>query len=267
MITLKEIFAKTPPKSKFIPYISLGDPNYNLSVEWAKAIIDSGADILELGIPFSDPVADGGVIQKSYKRALENNAFSMEKIFEVVSKIQDYKKDFPLIFLTYLNPIHAYGPEKFFRKCRENGVLGCVIPDLPYDVMDSSHYFSLGNRFGIDLIQLITPSTSLKRIREIRKICSGFIYYVTSFGVTGERSSISKNLKERISLLKKEIHLPICAGFGISTEEQAGEISEYSDGVIIGSAIQKIIEEFSGNPEECKMRLSSYIKMIRRAMS
>ncbi len=265
MSSLKSVFLQNPPKSKFIPYISLGDPNYDLSVEWAKSIVESGADILELGIPFSDPVADGGVIQKSYKRALAN-PFSMEKIFHVVDRIHEFKKDFPLIFLTYLNPIHAFGRENFFKKCKETDVSGLVIPDLPFDVLDAFEYFSLGKKYEVDLIQLVTPSTPLKRIREIKKISSGFIYYVTSFGVTGERTSISSNLEERISLLKKEIGIPVCAGFGISTKEQASEISKYSDGVIIGSAIQKIIEEFSKNPEECKDRLKQYIQSIRSSM-
>ncbi|MBE7411982.1 MAG: tryptophan synthase subunit alpha [Leptospiraceae bacterium] len=265
MTSLKEVFSNPNPKSKFITYMSLGDPSFDLSLEWAKTIIDSGSDILELGIPFSDPVADGGVIQKSYKRALEN-PFSMEKVFGVVKKIQEHRKGFPIVFLTYLNPIHAYGAEKFFKKCKSEGVLGVVIPDLPYDSMDSKVYFSLGKKYGIDIIQLITPSTSLARIREIKKNSSGFIYYVTSFGVTGERTSISKNLKARVLLLKKEIGLPICSGFGISTKEQAGEISEYSDGVIIGSAIQRIIEENSANMEECKRKLNAYISMIRNSM-
>lgn len=261
MGSLKEVFADKQYKSKFIPYISLGDPEYALSVEWAKALIDGGADILELGIPFSDPVADGPVIQKSYMRALAKG-FSMDVVLKTTKQIHSYKPNVPLVYLTYLNPIISYGIDKFFQKASEAGIRGMVIPDLPFDAKDSSFILEKANAFTIDIIHLITPASTKERISDIKKIASGFIYYVTSYGVTGERANFSQDLKKRIEAMQKTLQLPICAGFGISTAEQAKTIGAYSDGIIIGSAIQRIIEEKALNVDACARALNEYAKGI-----
>ncbi|HMV45060.1 MAG TPA: tryptophan synthase subunit alpha, partial [Leptospiraceae bacterium] len=155
MSSLKECFEKDKNRSKFIPYISLGDPEYALSVEWSKALIDGGADILELGIPFSDPVADGPVIQKSYMRALAKG-FSMDKVLETTKQIHAYKEEIPLVYLTYLNPILSYGEDKFFKKAYLSGIRGIVIPDLPFDAKDAREVIEKARANGIDIIQLIT---------------------------------------------------------------------------------------------------------------
>jgi tryptophan synthase alpha chain len=265
MGSLKECFDKDKNRCNFIPYISLGDPEYALSVEWAKALIDGGADILELGIPFSDPVADGPVIQKSYMRALAKG-FSMDKVLETTKQIHSYKPDIPLVYLTYLNPIISYGEEKFFKKAYASGIRGIVLPDLPFDSKDSKFVFSMAKESEIDIIHLITPASSKERIAAIKKIASGFIYYVTSYGVTGERSNFAQDLKKRIESVKKTLMLPICAGFGISTAEQAKTISAYSDGIIIGSAIQRIIEEKSSHVDACARALNEYAKEIAKAI-
>ncbi|MBK6608069.1 MAG: tryptophan synthase subunit alpha [Leptospiraceae bacterium] len=265
MGSLKECFENKKNRSNFIPYISLGDPEYALSVEWAKALIDGGADILELGIPFSDPTADGPVIQKSYMRALAKG-FSMDKVLETTKQIHAYKPNIPLVYLTYLNPVISYGEEKFFKKAYLAGIRGIVIPDLPVDAKDSAYVLEKARASEIDIIHLITPASSKERIEQIKKVASGFIYYVTSYGVTGERANFAQDLKMRIEMVRKSLKLPICAGFGISTPEQAKSISAYSDGIIIGSAIQRIIEEKSSHVDACAKALHEYAKEIARAV-
>ena len=247
-----------------MPYISLGDPSYDHSIQWARAISPQ-ADILELGIPFSDPVADGPVIQKSYKRALDNQPFSIEKILEVTKTISIENK-IPIVYLTYLNPIIQYGIENFFKKSYISGVRGIVVPDIPFDSRDYKVIFHTSKENNINIINLITPATSIERIKAMKNFSGGFIYYVTSFGVTGERKSISTDLKERIETIKSIMKIPVLAGFGISEAEQARNISKYSDGIIIGSRIQKIIEEESKNPSNCELQLTNYTKEIQKSL-
>jgi tryptophan synthase alpha chain len=258
-------FDAAKDRSQFIPYFSLGDPDYDSSIEWASAIIDGGADVLELGIPFSDPVADGPVIQRAFTRAFKN-PFSMDKIFRTTRTIKDKYPKIPLVYLTYFNPIFHMGMDGFLNSSKESGISGLIIPDLPFDSNESKVLFSKAEKYEVDLIHLITPATEKKRIELMKKNSSGFVYYVTSFGVTGERTGFSTDLEERIQWVRKEMKLPVCAGFGISTPEQADRISKFSDGVIIGSSIQRIIEENSGNPTECKKKLTDYCQSIRSAM-
>jgi tryptophan synthase alpha chain len=262
MSKIKEYFQNKKSKSVFVPFFTLGDPSYEASVEYGKAILDNGADILELGIPFSDPVADGPVIQRAVARALKNS-FSFDKIFETTKKIHEHKPEKPLVFLTYFNPVYHCGIQSFLDQAKASGVAGLVIPDLPFDTKESETLFHELSCRDMDLIHLITPATIKKRITALKKTSSGFIYYVTSFGVTGERREFSVDLEERISTLKKALELPICAGFGISTPEQASQIAHYADGIIIGSAIQRIIEENGDNLSKCVSALSVYAKSIR----
>lgn len=251
--------------SLYIPYFSLGDPNYEDSVKWADAIIKGGADILELGVPFSDPVADGPVIQRAFKRAFAN-PFSMKNIFEITRRIKDKNLSTPLVYLTYFNPIYHMGIEKFIQSSAAAGISGFIIPDLPFDTQESELLFQIAKEHKVDLIHLITPATEKSRIQKMKKNSSGFIYYVTSFGVTGERKDFSLDLEERIQYVRKEMNLPVCAGFGISTPDQAAKISQFSDGVIIGSSIQRIIEENSENSSSCAQKLEDYCKSIRSSM-
>jgi tryptophan synthase alpha chain len=251
--------------SLFIPYFSLGDPNYESSIGWASAIINGGADILELGIPFSDPVADGPVIQRAFKRAF-TNSFSLTKIFEITKAIKNQHTTTPIVYLTYFNPIYFMGIENFIKSSKEAGVSGFIIPDLPFDSPESEDFFHIAAKYEIDLIHLVTPATEKSRIHKMKRNSSGFIYYVTSFGVTGERTDFSDDLKERIEYVRKDLNLPVCAGFGISTPEQANRISQFADGVIIGSSIQRIIEENGSDPKICEKKLSEYCQSIRVAM-
>ncbi len=262
MSRIKEYFQNRNSKTVFVPFFTLGDPNYSASVEYGKAILDNGADILELGIPFSDPVADGPVIQRAVARALKND-FSFDKIFETAKKIHEHKPDKPLVFLTYFNPVYHCGIKSFLDRAKDAGIVGLVIPDLPFDTEESETLFKELSKRDMDLIHLITPATTKKRISAIKKTASGFIYYVTSFGVTGERREFSLDLEERIKSLQEAFQLPICAGFGISTPDQASQIAHFSDGIIIGSAIQRIIEENGDNVQTCVTALGSYSKSIR----
>ncbi|TGK05246.1 tryptophan synthase subunit alpha [Leptospira langatensis] len=263
MSAIRSVFSEK--KSAFIPYISLGDPTYEACVGWADALIRGGADILELGIPFSDPVADGPVIQKAFKRALAN-PFSMEIVLETTAKIHALHPHVPLVYLTYFNPIFSYGFEKFAAEAKISGIEGMIIPDLPYDTPETENlFFSLQKR-GIDLIHLVTPATAPSRMKGIRDFASGFIYYVTSYGVTGERAALSSGLEERIRMTQSLFSLPVSAGFGISNPEQAKEISEYADGIIIGSAVQRIIEENSYNPDLCRKKLEEYALSISKSL-
>ncbi|ABZ95011.1 Tryptophan synthase alpha chain [Leptospira biflexa serovar Patoc strain 'Patoc 1 (Ames)'] len=266
MSKIKELFESGKFKSAFIPYFTLGDPNYNDSIEFGKTILDGGADILELGIPFSDPVADGPVIQRAVARSLKNK-FSFDEIFRVTKQIHLHKQETPLVYLTYFNPIYHCGITKFLDNAKDSGVVGLVIPDLPFDTIESETLFQELRLRDMDLIHLVTPASTKKRIEALRKTSTGFIYYVTSFGVTGERREFSVDLKERIRFLKDTIQLPICAGFGISTPEQASQIAGYADGIIIGSAIQRVIEENGQDASKAKNVLADYITKIRASIS
>ncbi|MCX7998479.1 MAG: tryptophan synthase subunit alpha [Leptospiraceae bacterium] len=266
MSRLETYFQAKTKKSLFIPYFSLGAPSYETSVEWGKAILDGGANLLEIGIPFSDPIADGPVIQRSYKQALDNEPFSMEKIFLFIEKIHQYKREIPILILSYLNPIMSYGLENFFYRANSVGVYGIVIPDIPFDTPDYSKIYKITQKNEIDIINLVTPATTKERMKIMKKFSHGFIYYVTSYGVTGERKTLNDNLRSRIELVKKIFQIPVACGFGISTPEQAKEISEFAEGVIIGSAIQKLIEENFQDQKKCAEILREYVKNVRMQM-
>ncbi|MDX1961378.1 MAG: tryptophan synthase subunit alpha [Leptospiraceae bacterium] len=266
MSSLEEVFQNRKHKSLFITYFSLGDPSYEASPRFAKAILSGGADILELGIPFSDPIADGPVIQKSYKRALDNSAFSMEQILNTTQEIHKLNTEVPIVYLSYLNPIMQFGMEEFFSKAYLSGVRGVVVPDIPFDAEDYLQVFEIAKKNSISIINLVTPATTKKRIHAIKKFSSGFIYYVTSYGVTGERKELDDSLGKRIAEVQAETKLPVCAGFGISTPEQAEKISQFADGVIIGSSIQKIIEANHTNLDNCEAELNRFVKEVRERM-
>jgi len=236
----------------YMPYLTLGDPDFETSIEIANAMIEAGADILELGIPFSDPTADGPVIQKAMVRSMKHPNFSLNKIFEVTQKIHSQNPDIPLVYLTYFNPVFKYKKnentfigEAFFKKCEEIGIKALVIPDLPFDSYEFIEIYqsiSKSNR-NISIIPMIAPNTSEKRIKQILKYGNGFVYYITSLGVTGLRESLPENIKERANLIRKYTSIPIFAGFGINKPEQANELKSIFDGVIVGSLNHKIIEE------------------------
>ena len=213
--------------------------------------------MVELGIQFSDPMAEGVVIQEANVRALKHNT-TTDDVFDIVSRVRE-KTDIPLVFLTYINPVFFYGYEKFFERCGELGVDGIISPDLPYE--EKGEIADIAKANGVDVISLIAP-TSSERIKMIANDATGFIYVVSSLGVTGMRSEIKTDLNAILSDIREVTDLPLAVGFGINTPEQASDISKIADGVIVGSAIVKIIEEYG---EDASGPLKEYVSSMKDA--
>ena len=242
----------------FIPFLTVGDPNGDKTVEFVLEMERAGADLVELGIPFSDPTAEGVVIQDANVRALKGG-MRLKGVFEVVEKIRE-KSQSPLVFLTYLNPVFNYGSEAFFAKCQELGVDGMICPDLPYE--ERGEVEEVAEKYGVDLIALIAP-TSEERIQMIAKAAKGYIYIVSSMGVTGVRSKITTDIGKIVDAVRKVTDVPCAIGFGISTPEQAHEMAALSDGAIVGSAIVKIIAQYG---EEAAPHVYEYVKAMKDAL-
>jgi tryptophan synthase alpha chain len=226
----------------FIAFLTAGDPDLQTTEELVFEMEKSGADIIELGIPFSDPIAEGPVIQEADLRALASGT-TLDKIFDMVKRIRE-KSQIPLVFLTYINPVFKYGYDAFFAKCRQVGIDGIIIPDLPFEERAEVHEFS--SKHGIDLVPLVAP-TSKERIKKIAASAEGYLYVVSSLGVTGIRREIKTDLASIINVAKETAKVPLAVGFGINTPEQAAKISKIADGIIVGSAIVKIIAQHGKN--------------------
>jgi len=222
-----------------IAFITGGDPDIETTERLILAMATSGVDIIEIGIPFSDPVAEGIVIQEADERALKNGC-TVTKLFDMIRRVRE-KVAIPLLFMTYANPVYSYGVKDFMAKSKEVGLDGVIIPDVPFEEKDE--FEAPADEYGISLISLIAP-TSGERTEQIAKEAKGFLYCVSSLGVTGVRSAISSNIAELIKDVKKVSSVPCAVGFGISTPEQARDMAAISDGVIVGSAIVKIIAEY-----------------------
>lgn len=242
----------------FIPFITAGDPDLDTTEKLIYAMEKAGADLIELGVPFSDPTAEGPVIQEANERALANGC-TTDKLFDMMEKVRK-NAEIPIVYLTYLNPIYAYGKEKFMKKCQECGVDGLIIPDLPYEEKDELS--DVCKKYGIDMISLITP-TSQERVTMIAKEAEGFVYCVSSLGVTGVRTEIKTDISEMISLVKDATDAPCAVGFGIAVPEQAVEMAKVADGAIVGSAIVKIIAEHGKNSEK---PVADYVKKMKDAI-
>ena len=243
----------------FVPFITGGDPDIETSYELIKAMAENGADIIEIGIPFSDPIAEGPVIQGADQRALAAG-FSIDKMFAMVESLQGRVKA-PLLFMTYSNPIFTYGKDKFFFKCSQAGIVGVIVPDMPYEEKDE--FLPICKKYGIALISLIAP-TSENRIAMIAKEAEGFIYLVSSLGVTGMRTEINTDLKSIVDVIRQNTFVPCAIGFGISTPEQAKAMADLSDGAIVGSAIIKIIEQYG---KDAPRYVGEYVKKMKEAIS
>lgn len=256
MSRIAEVFTKG---KAFIPFITAGDPDLSITEKLIPAMAEAGADLIEIGIPFSDPVAEGIVIQEADMRALSAGT-TTDKIFESVKKIR-MKTNVPLAFMTYLNPVFVYGSERFIKNAAECGVDALIVPDLPYEEKEELKPYC--NQYGIDLISLIAP-TSKERIKTIAAEAEGFVYCVSSMGVTGVRKQINTNIGDMISLVKETKDIPCAIGFGISTPEQAKEMSQYADGVIVGSAIVKLAAKYG---TDCIEPICSYVREMKAAIS
>ncbi|MQS89223.1 tryptophan synthase subunit alpha [Companilactobacillus mishanensis] len=256
MSKLKKVFEN---KKAFIPFIVADDPDFDTTVESVVTLAENGADIVELGIPFSDPVADGPVIQDADLRAFKAGV-NTDVVFDIVKKIRE-RTDVPLVFLTYLNIAFKYGYEEFCAKCQSLGVLGLVIPDLSLE--EQGELKGIANNHDVDIIPLVAP-TSGDRIEAIAESATGFIYMVSSLGVTGVREDFSKQLSTTVDRIKKVTDVPVAIGFGIHSPEQAEELSEFSDGIIIGSAVVKMIDE--GKPT-LQNDLANFAQGIKQAIT
>lgn len=225
-----------------ITFVTAGDPDMETTEKCVLSMFDNGADIVELGVPFSDPIAEGATIQKASLRSL-NAGTTLDKIFCLVKSLRE-KTDKPLLLMMYLNTIFKYGTERFFENCESFEIDGVIVPDMPYEERDEIQSFA--DKHGVYNINLVAP-TSHDRIKRIANESRGFLYCVSSTGVTGTRSKFSTDFDEFFELVNKSVPCPACVGFGISSPEQAKKMSSYCDGAIVGSAIVKIIEEQGAN--------------------
>ena len=245
-------------KKAFIGFLTAGDPDIETTKECIIAMEEAGADLIEIGIPFSDPIAEGIVIQGANIRALESET-CLDDVFKLVKSVRT-KTNIPIVFLTYINPIFNYGYENFFKTCKEAGVDGIIIPDLPYEEKEEIKHTA--EKYEIDIISLIAP-TSHERILKIAKDAKGFVYIVSSMGVTGMRKEITTDVESIVKLVKEITEVPAAIGFGINTPEQAKHFSQISDGVIVGSAIVKIIEKYGKDAPEY---VYNYVKEMKNAI-
>lgn len=246
-------------KKAFIGFLTAGDPSLEKTEELIIAMERAGAALIEIGIPFSDPIAEGPVIQEANIRALSApGGCTTKQVFSMVERVSK-KVSVPLVFLTYLNPVFKYGYEAFCRRCQEVGISGLIIPDLPYEERGELEF--IADRFGVELISLIAP-TSKDRIRIIAKEARGYIYLVSSMGVTGVRQEITTDLESLINEIRQVTDTPIAIGFGISTPKQAFTYSKLADGVIVGSAIVKLIGEYGEHAAE---PVESYVESMAEA--
>ncbi|MDE6913041.1 MAG: tryptophan synthase subunit alpha, partial [Lachnospiraceae bacterium] len=229
-------------KKALIAFVTGGDPDLETTEALIPQIAEAGADLIEIGIPFSDPIAEGIVIQEADERALKAQT-TTDKLFDMVKRVRE-KVEIPLVFMTYINPVYTYGTERFIKKCAECGIDGVIIPDVPFE--ERGEVLDICEAQGVALISMIAP-TSKERIHMIAREAKGFLYCVSSLGVTGVRSKITTNIKEMVDQVKAVSDIPCAIGFGISTPVQAKEMAAVADGAIVGSAIVKIIAQHGKN--------------------
>ena len=242
----------------FIPFITCGDPDLETTAKVVKAAAENGADLIELGIPFSDPTAEGPVIQAANIRAL-NGGVNTDKIFDFVREL---RKDItiPLVFMTYANVVFSYGSDKFISLCAEVGIDGLILPDIPFE--EKEEFLDICHQYDVALISLIAP-TSKDRVGMIAKNAEGFIYLVSSLGVTGVRTEINTELSSIVEVIRENTDIPCAIGFGISTPQQAHDMAAVADGAIVGSAIIKIIEKYGKNSADY---VGEYVRSMKKAL-
>ncbi len=257
MSRLASIFGR-PGHTALIPYVTIGYPSIEATLEVVPLLARSGADIVELGIPFSDPLADGATIQKASFRALENGV-TPQLCLEIAEQLSQ-KVNIPLVFMTYFNPVFSYGLSKFISACASSGISGIIIPDLPPE--EGSELETVTRQQNLDLIYLLAPTSTEERIRLVAEKSRGFIYLVSVTGVTGARQQLPADLEAFLARVRRVAHQPLCVGFGISTPEQARRVARIADGVIVGSRIIQLMEA----EDNFISPVSSFIKGLRQAL-
>lgn len=246
-------------KKAFIAFVTGGDPDLETTEKLLYAMEEAGADLIEIGIPFSDPIAEGAVIQDANERALAAGC-TTDKLFDTVKKARE-KVRVPLVYLTYANAIVKYGKEKFMDRCRDCGIDGVIVPDVPFE--EKEELAEVCNAYGVDLISMIAP-TSHERIRTIAKEAKGFVYCVSSLGVTGVRTQITTDIGAMVKLVKEVTDTPCAIGFGIATPEQAEKMASLSDGAIVGSAIVKLVAQYD---KDAPAHVAEYVRSMKEAVT
>lgn len=242
----------------FIPFITCGDPDLNTTAAAVRAAVENGADLIELGIPFSDPTAEGPVIQGANLRALQGGV-TTDRVFELVRELRRDVK-VPMVFMTYANVVFSYGAERFLSACREIGIDGLILPDVPFE--EKEEFLPFCKQYGVELISLVAP-TSESRIGMIAGEAAGFLYVVSSLGVTGTREEIKTDLASIMEVVRQNTHIPAAIGFGISTPQQAQKMAEIADGVIVGSAIIKLLARYG---QDAPPYIGEYVKAMKDAI-
>ncbi len=256
---------KAQGRKAFMPFITAGDPNLEVTGLLLRKLTQAGADIIEVGFPFSDPVADGPVIQASYTRAL-SAGFKIDALLETIKAVSSKEKLAPLVGMISYSIIHKKNPEYFLTNCKEAGFSGIIIPDLPVEETDA--IAELMKRIGLKLILLVTPTTSEERIRKIAEVCTGFLYCVSLVGITGERAQLPESVKEYLAKLRRLTTLPLCVGFGVSTPEHVKMLRDHVDGVIVGSAIVRKMEKIDpGNLEPGINEMLILVKSLQNVLN
>jgi len=259
MNRIDKLFKKK--KKVLIIFLTAGDPDLKTTVGLVRELEKSGADLIELGIPFSDPLADGPVIQKASLRSL-NAGTTVKKILNAVSEIRKYS-DIPIVLFTAYNPIFKYGIKKIVQDAKCMGADGFLVPDLPPE--ESNELLRLSKAQGLKMIFLLAPTTKKERIKYIANKGSGFLYYISLMGVTGARESLARTIKEKVREIKSITNKPIVVGFGVSRPEHAKEVSRYADGVVVGSAVVKLIEKY-GKQKRVFKEVGDFVKGLKMAM-
>ena len=255
MIKLSKAFEN---KKAFVVFLTAGDPDLETTEKLIYSMAENGVDLIEIGIPFSDPIAEGTVIQEADLRALENGT-TTEKIFDMVERIRP-NINIPLVFMTYCNVIFGYGTDRFVQRCQQIGIDGLIVPDVPYE--EKAELQPYCKKYGLELVSLVAP-TSKDRIKMIASDAEGFLYIVSSLGVTGVRSEIKTDIGEIVELARATSDIPCAVGFGISTPEQASAMCEKADGIIIGSAIVRIIAKYG---RDSVAPVTEYIRSISESV-
>ena len=258
-LRFKKIFERQ--NKKLVTFTTGGDPDLETSKEILEIIVDNNIDIVEIGMPFSDPMADGPTIQLSSSRAI-NNGITLDDIFNIANYLRNKKPDIPIILMGYYNVIHSYGISSFVNKCKKNEIDGLIIVDLqPEEDTELNELLKINN---IDLIRLITPTTNEDRLKTILNNASGFLYYVTITGITGQHSANLEELKNSIKIIKNHTNLPVIAGFGIKDANDVKEICQIADGAVVGSSIVKIIEENYKNKSNMLNKIFNFTKELKK---
>ena len=242
----------------FIPFVTCGDPDLETTAAIVRAMAENGADLIELGIPFSDPTAEGPVIQGANIRALAGGV-TTDKVFDLVREV---RRDVtvPMVFMTYANVVYSYGAEKFIATCKDVGIQGLILPDIPFE--EKEEFLDLCHTYGVDLVSLVAP-TSADRIAMIAREAEGFLYIVSSLGVTGTRTEISTDLDSIMKVVRENTDTPCAIGFGISTPEQCAKMGAIADGAIVGSAIVKLVAQYG---KDAAGPVGEYVRSMKEAL-